>query len=232
MAGDADNFVTNIHIGRSFNTSGAIPRLGADVPRWLGETVGFWDGDVLDHVDVEHPGLEGARQPRVLEPAANDRDLHAEPRRRRQRDRLQPRRHLLRPRSARGADPHRAQPAAAERPRGRRSVHVHRVLAAVLSRRRARDAGVTGRRRRVQGAGHVRAAVGEDLGGVSRGREWSGPRARTSSASSEREATDDAVRPLLVAPAASPSPAPAAPAPAPRSPSARRSHRAAPRRPA
>ena len=113
LAGDADNFVTNIHIGRSFNMSGAIPRLGADVPRWLGETDRVLGRRHADHMDVEHPGLEGARQPRVLEPAANDRDLHAEPRRRRQRDRLEPRRHLLRPRSARGADPHRAQPAAA-----------------------------------------------------------------------------------------------------------------------
>jgi hypothetical protein len=26
---------------------GAVPRLGADVPRWYGETIGFWDGDVL-----------------------------------------------------------------------------------------------------------------------------------------------------------------------------------------
>lgn len=47
LAGDADNFITNIHIGRSFNTDGAVPRLGADVPRWYGETIGFWDGDVL-----------------------------------------------------------------------------------------------------------------------------------------------------------------------------------------
>jgi hypothetical protein len=47
MAGDADNFVTNVHVGRSFDTSGATPRLGADVPRWYGETIGFWDGDVL-----------------------------------------------------------------------------------------------------------------------------------------------------------------------------------------
>ncbi len=47
MAGDADNFITNIHIGRSFNTDGAVPRLGADVPRWYGETIGFWDGDAL-----------------------------------------------------------------------------------------------------------------------------------------------------------------------------------------
>jgi hypothetical protein len=47
MAGDADNFVTNIHIGRSFDLSGTVPRLGADVPRWIGETIGFWDGDAL-----------------------------------------------------------------------------------------------------------------------------------------------------------------------------------------
>jgi hypothetical protein len=47
MAGDADNFVTNIHVGRTFNVDGAVPRLGADVPRWYGETIGFWDGDAL-----------------------------------------------------------------------------------------------------------------------------------------------------------------------------------------
>src|SRR5690606_36624242 len=45
--GDADNFITNIHIGREFNLDGRVPRLGADVPRWYGETIGFWDGDVL-----------------------------------------------------------------------------------------------------------------------------------------------------------------------------------------
>ena len=47
MAGDADNVLTNVHVGRTFNMSGAIPRLGADVPRWYGETIGFWDGDAL-----------------------------------------------------------------------------------------------------------------------------------------------------------------------------------------
>ena len=47
MAGVADNFVTNIHVGRSFRMDGAVPRLGADVPRWYGETIGFWDKDVL-----------------------------------------------------------------------------------------------------------------------------------------------------------------------------------------
>ncbi len=47
LAGDADNFITNIQIGRKFKMDGAVPRLGADVPRWYGETIGFWDGDVL-----------------------------------------------------------------------------------------------------------------------------------------------------------------------------------------
>ena len=47
LAGDADNLLTNVHVGRSFDMNGAVPRLGADVPRWYGETIGFWDGDVL-----------------------------------------------------------------------------------------------------------------------------------------------------------------------------------------
>jgi hypothetical protein len=47
MAGTAQNFLTNIHIGRSFRMDGPVPRLGAQVPRWYGETVGFWDGDML-----------------------------------------------------------------------------------------------------------------------------------------------------------------------------------------
>ncbi len=45
--GVARNFITNIHIGREFNMDGSVPRLGADVPRWYGETIGFWDGDSL-----------------------------------------------------------------------------------------------------------------------------------------------------------------------------------------
>jgi hypothetical protein len=47
LAGVARNFITNIHVGREFNMSGAVPRLGADVPRWYGETIGFWDQDTL-----------------------------------------------------------------------------------------------------------------------------------------------------------------------------------------
>jgi hypothetical protein len=47
MVGAAGNFVTNIHVGRSFNTEGSVPRLDVDVPRWYGETIGFWDEDAL-----------------------------------------------------------------------------------------------------------------------------------------------------------------------------------------
>ena len=41
------NFITNIYVGRQFKMDGPVPRLGAQVPRWYGETIGFWDGDAL-----------------------------------------------------------------------------------------------------------------------------------------------------------------------------------------
>ena len=47
MASSADNFIRHFNVGRTFDTSGAVPRLGADVPRWFGESVAFWDGDTL-----------------------------------------------------------------------------------------------------------------------------------------------------------------------------------------
>jgi hypothetical protein len=47
MAGVARNFITQIHIGREFRMDGAVPRLDADVARWYGETIGFWDGQAL-----------------------------------------------------------------------------------------------------------------------------------------------------------------------------------------
>ncbi|HZF27765.1 MAG TPA: hypothetical protein VE907_01480 [Gammaproteobacteria bacterium] len=47
MAGVARNFITDIEIGRTFNMEGNVPRIGADVPRWYGETIGFWDKDTL-----------------------------------------------------------------------------------------------------------------------------------------------------------------------------------------
>ena len=45
--GGSGNAIRNVHVGRDFDLSGSVPRLGADVPQWLGETIGFWDGDAL-----------------------------------------------------------------------------------------------------------------------------------------------------------------------------------------
>jgi hypothetical protein len=45
--GGSGNALRNVHVGRAFELSGAVPRLGADVAQWFGETVGFWDGDAL-----------------------------------------------------------------------------------------------------------------------------------------------------------------------------------------
>jgi hypothetical protein len=45
--GVAGNYMTDIHVGRQFNMEGSVPRLGPDISRWYGETIGFWDGDVL-----------------------------------------------------------------------------------------------------------------------------------------------------------------------------------------
>lgn len=45
--GGSGNAIRNVHVGRDFVLTGAVPRLGADVPQWMGETVGFWDGDAL-----------------------------------------------------------------------------------------------------------------------------------------------------------------------------------------
>ena len=43
----AKTLITQIHIGREFDESGVVPRLGPDVPQWFGETIGFWDGEAL-----------------------------------------------------------------------------------------------------------------------------------------------------------------------------------------
>ena len=48
MRNAAKTLTTQIHIGREFTEEGAgPPRLGAAVPQWTGETVGFWDGTAL-----------------------------------------------------------------------------------------------------------------------------------------------------------------------------------------
>ena len=43
----AKTLVSQIHIGRTFDESGAVPHLGPEVPQWTGEAIGFWDGEAL-----------------------------------------------------------------------------------------------------------------------------------------------------------------------------------------
>ena len=47
MRNAAKTLITQIHIGREFEEDGVVPRLGPDVPQWLGDTIGFWDGNAL-----------------------------------------------------------------------------------------------------------------------------------------------------------------------------------------
>jgi hypothetical protein len=47
MRNAAKTLTTQIHIDARFNESGAVPRLGPDVPQWFGESIGFWDGEAL-----------------------------------------------------------------------------------------------------------------------------------------------------------------------------------------
>ena len=47
MASSAENFIRHFNIGREFDLSGVVPRLGADVPRWFGESIAFWHGETL-----------------------------------------------------------------------------------------------------------------------------------------------------------------------------------------
>ncbi len=81
LAGDADNFITNIHIGRTFLMDGIGPRLGADVPRWYGETIGFWDGEVLITWTSNiqgwkvHGGMEFSNKMQAIEIYTPNRDI-------------------------------------------------------------------------------------------------------------------------------------------------------------
>jgi hypothetical protein len=80
-AGVARNFVTNIHVGREFKMDGpGVPRLGADVPRWYGETIGFWDKDTLitwtSNIQgwTVHGGFEYSNKMQTIEIYAPNRD--------------------------------------------------------------------------------------------------------------------------------------------------------------
>ena len=45
--GGTENAMRHVQFDRSFDLTGSGPHLGTDAPSWLGETIGFWDGDTL-----------------------------------------------------------------------------------------------------------------------------------------------------------------------------------------
>jgi hypothetical protein len=48
LRNSAKTLLTQVHVGREFvEEPGSVPRLGPAVPRWFGETIGFWDGEAL-----------------------------------------------------------------------------------------------------------------------------------------------------------------------------------------
>ena len=138
LTGVARNFITNIHVGREFKMDGNVPRLGADVPRWYGETIGFWDKDTLitwtSNIQgwMVHGAFEYSNKMQTIEIYTPNRDAE------RQIPGLQPRGDLLRPRGARGARAHHPQLRQAQRLRGRRPVRLHRLRADDLPDRTAR----------------------------------------------------------------------------------------------
>ncbi len=151
--------------------SGAIPRLGADVPRWYGETVGFWDGDALitwtsniqgwkvhgnpefsnklQTIEIYTPNRDAAGKVIGLnhEGIFYDPEALVEP--------VRMVRNLQRLSGLETGDPF---------------TFIECVPQMYPIDGRATPV-VARRRDRVQGARHVRPAVGEDLGGVSRGRD-------------------------------------------------------------
>ena len=168
LAGDADNFITNIHIGRTFNMDGAVPHLGAEVPKWYGDTIGFWDGDALITWTSSvqgwkvhgNPEFSGKLQTIEIYTPNRDKDgkflglnhegIFYDPEA------------LVEPiRMIRNAR-------ADERLRSGRALHVHRVRPDDLPGRWPREACRRRHGDSVQGARHVWPAVGEDLGGVPR----------------------------------------------------------------
>lgn len=82
LAGVARNFITNIHIGRNFDMSGGLPHLGPEVPRWYGETIGFWDHDTLitwtSNIQgwYAHSAFEFSNKMQTIEIYSPNRDAH------------------------------------------------------------------------------------------------------------------------------------------------------------
>ena len=171
MASSAENFIRHFNVGRSFDMSGDVPRLGADVPRWFGESIAFWDGDTLitwtSNVMpwITHGVFEFSRQMQTVEIFSPRRAPDGRARRHRARDRVLRRGSV---RAAVAADP-------GAHPDGTSSTRSIRSSTRAASRRSSPS---TGARRplspgvddRIHGARHLRSPVGADLGAILRRR--------------------------------------------------------------
>src|SRR5690606_11595311 len=66
-------FLRQTQIGREFILDSGTPRLGEDVPRWYGETIGYWDDETLitwtSNIQgwMSHGSFEHSNQMQVIE---------------------------------------------------------------------------------------------------------------------------------------------------------------------
>ncbi len=172
---------------RSSTRPAPIPRLGADVPRWYGETDRLLGPRLADHLDLEHPGLVGARRVRVS--------------RTRCRPSRSTRRTAMRAASSSGSnheaifyDPEAlAQPIRIirnyikiERLRAGRPVRLHRMHPDDLSAERQGDAGFAGRSSSSTRCPTCTAARGRRCGSSTTSRAWRSPPKKISLRSSEQ----------------------------------------------
>ena len=177
MRNAAKTLITQIHIGREFDESGVVPRLGPDVPQWFGETIGFWDGDALitwtSNIQgwISHGGFEFSNKLQSIEIYTPRKDASGALVGLKQEIVLYDEEAL--------AEPVRIVHNLDKQPRAQRGrpVRDHGVRAAELPRRRPHDADDAGADRRVPRARHLRPAVGADLGALSRGRHGAAARA-------------------------------------------------------
>ena len=182
LAGDADNFITNVPSGVRSTRTATVPRLGADVPRWYGETIGFWDKDALITWTSNiqgwkvHGNFEFSSKLQTIEIYTPNRDAAGnfvglnhegifydpealvEP--------IRMVRNLDKIGGFEEGDPYSSSSACRR-----------------FSRERPGDASPARQRDRIQGAGHVRPPVGRHLGGIPRAAACSARRTKTSSAS-------------------------------------------------
>lgn len=82
MRNAAKTLITQIHMGRQFDETGPVPRLGEDVAQWFGETIGFWDGEALiswtSNIQgwISHGGAEFSSKLQSIEIYTPRKDTH------------------------------------------------------------------------------------------------------------------------------------------------------------